>query len=188
MEMVKISMDSEITYPSNITVSTDADGMTIRRAWIGWESLIPSVFAVLWIFFLGGEFDILFLPVIHKVVSAIFVYYALASWLNRTKITVNSSLVKVSHYPVPWWGGGIYPTPDIKCFYLNQKTETTTGLKHSSTAISYELHALLGEEQVVKVVNGIHSEESAQVMVDALNQYLELDEDEALTSCATTSL
>ncbi|WP_026960737.1 hypothetical protein [Aliagarivorans taiwanensis] len=170
--------NTETTFIDDIVISSNSDSITIVRTWSGVGSLIISVFAILWIFVFRSEFDVLFLPVLHVVISSVFAYWALASWLNKTKIFATKSKFTVSHYPIPWAGGCSFDISDVRHFVAHEKVDTVTREKGmTSYSISNEVYALFGEDEIVRVLKGLESDESALIIAESLNRFLGLNED-----------
>jgi hypothetical protein len=104
------------TIPEGLELINDADGITIRKVWRTWLVAPLAIFAIFWDGFLlfwysqaisqpsPAETMILFFPLIHVAMGVCITYYVVASLFNKTDVVISLSGIKVSIYPVPWFG------------------------------------------------------------------------------------
>ena len=103
------------TIPEGLELINEADGITIRKVWLTWLIAPLAIFALVWDGFLffwyaqalsqpNTPFMILFFPIAHIAVGVGITYYVVASLFNKTDVVISLSGIKVSTYPVPWFG------------------------------------------------------------------------------------
>ncbi|MEM1359766.1 MAG: hypothetical protein AAGF89_16295, partial [Bacteroidota bacterium] len=89
---------------SRIKVARESGRLEISYRWRTAATWFLAIWAIIWnTFVLGflifsGEWFIF----IHAIVGVIVGYFALASFLNKSQITVDRSKMMVTHGPVPW--------------------------------------------------------------------------------------
>jgi hypothetical protein len=103
------------TIPEGLELINGAEGITIRKVWRTWLVAPLAIFAVFWDGFLlfwysqaisqpSAELMIFFFPLIHVAAGVCITYYVIASLFNKTDVVISLSGIKVSTYPIPWFG------------------------------------------------------------------------------------
>jgi len=157
-----------------IDIDYDADHMLITRKWLGWGVLGISLVAVILIVFLltiflsSGDLNTKQSMLLFLFSSGVvfFLYYALASWINTTRISISNSLIKINHEPLPWFGTKNILNPGVtRVSAEKQVTVTADGMSTNhllnitlKDGVSFSLlqdlelmeHALYIEEEIKK--------------------------------------
>jgi len=102
------------SIPQGLDLIPSASGQVVRKVWMSWI-LIPLVFFMIaWDGFLifwyamatrpGAPLIMKLFPLLHVAVGIGLTYYVIASFFNKTDITISLSGVEVKTSPLPWPG------------------------------------------------------------------------------------
>jgi len=102
------------SIPQGLDLIPSASGQVVRKVWRNW-TLIPLVFFIIaWDGFLifwyvmatrpGAPLLMKLFPLLHVAMGIGLTYYVIASFFNKTDITISLSGVEVKTSPLPWPG------------------------------------------------------------------------------------
>ena len=162
----------ELGLPKKFTLDLYDEYMHITLSWFGKKTVMFTLAAVMQIGFslmlfstdLGGSTGSSssvignLLPWALTITAAGFLYYALATWLNKTHIFVSQSAIEIKHKPLPWFGNKRLETKKIKQLYSKEVISTSTSSNRSS---SYDLHVISFDEDDMTLLK---LENSAQTL------------------------
>lgn len=106
--------------PAQVELFQRGSEIEIVRKWFGWQTVILTVFAGVWngVIFAGpGAFTEDMPPLfalLFAVAGVCLAYYAIALWVNRTRIIVSRDKIAVRHGPLPWVGNKEVETANLK--------------------------------------------------------------------------
>jgi hypothetical protein len=121
------------TIPEGLELINDAEGITIRKVWRTWLVAPLAVFAIFWDGFLffwysqalsspNAGLMILLFPMIHVAAGVGITYYVVASLFNKTDVVISLSGIKVSTYPIPWFGNKEVKREEITDIIVRERT------------------------------------------------------------------
>ncbi|MES2594287.1 MAG: hypothetical protein V4662_03070 [Verrucomicrobiota bacterium] len=124
-----------ISIPQQMDLKHTAHGVVITRYWRHRAGLLLIPFCPLWVMMfyafksLSAGIDdpmiTVLIPLTHAALGVATVYLLLAMLINRTRITVTSSEVSVTHGPLPWRGEGKVPVGQIDQLFSKEIHRTT---------------------------------------------------------------
>ncbi|WP_156338788.1 hypothetical protein [Chondromyces crocatus] len=117
----------------------------------------------------GAPTLLVLLPILHLGAGSGMIYYALANLLNRSRITLASGLLTISHGPLPWAPGCVVAARRIRDLRLVQVEG-----RHGRSA--YALEATLDDGKAVRVLKGLPSREQGAFLEQTLQDALGLSE------------
>lgn len=139
-ETVSIAEDPPIVpRPASLSVQEDGETLVITKRWFHPAAFFLLFFCIAWDAFLfvwyamalggfgkfGGEgppdlFRWLFLvfPLGHVAVGVGLTYVCVATFLNRSTLTVQDGFLSLRHGPMFWPGQFVLPVDDIEQFYV----------------------------------------------------------------------
>jgi len=173
----------ELVLPKKFTLEFYEEYMHITLSWFGKNTIVFTLFAVIQIgFFLitlnnvsGGFLRINSSLMDNSLLWVLgisglgFLYYALATWINKTHIYVSKNAIEIKHKPLPWFGNKRIVTKNIKQLYSKKQISSSTSSSRST--ISYHLRVVsIGEDdmRLLKVENA----EQALFLEQEIEKYL----------------
>ena len=173
----------ELVLPKKFTLDFFDQYMHITLSWFGKKTILATLFAVVQIGFCliilnnvsGGFLRINSslmdnsLLWVFGISGLGFLYYALATWINKTHIYVSKNAIEIKQKPLPWFGNKRLVTKNIKQLYSKKQISSSTS--SSRSAISYHLRVVsIGEDdmRLLKVENA----EQALFLEQEIEKYL----------------
>ncbi len=123
-------------------------------------------------FFNSGKFNFVMLfP--HPLIGIGALYYALSILLNKTRITVDSREVSVSHGPLPWLGGKKISRQEIQSISLKEYSSYT---RNRVPVYSFALEIHQRDGNLTTLLKGISEKEQAIYIEQNLESFLGLED------------
>src|SRR5690606_23292896 len=174
-----------IELPDRFTVDDSGGELTITRRWFSPAIIFLAFFCVFWDGFLifwyvmgvaaGAPIIMFIFPLIHVGVGAGLTYFCVASFVNRTTITVGHGQLAIHHGPLPWPGGGNYETDELKQLYCEEKIRRgKNGPRHS-----YGLAAVTRDGRKLKLLSSVEDADQVLFLEQQIEDYLQI-KDEAV--------
>lgn len=108
---------------------------------------------------------------IHATVGLGLIYFCVASFINKTDVSVDTNYLTVQHYPMPWLGSQKIRVHDISQLYC--KEHITRG--KNGTNVSYRLHAVLQNGRDRKLLSGLSDDNQARFIEREMESVLGLE-------------
>jgi hypothetical protein len=160
-----------------VQVTREAGVLVIERRWLGWRSIGVIIFAVVWFAFLIGfaltppapESDpaerLLLVPALGVGLAA--GYLALATAVNRTRLTLDAERVTVTHAPLPWSGRRL-----ARASVKRASAERIESGSAGSRRVSYSVVAHLHDGKRTRLVGDLNSSAEGEAIAGAINEGL----------------
>ena len=154
--------------------------MQIDRKWFGLNIAFMSVFAIIWNGFIfniysgmepDAELSQKLLPLPFVAIGIGITYYAIAGWFNKTSIFVSRDAVEIQHKPIPWIGNKRLLVNNIKQLYTKEKISQN----QNGTSVTYEVHVIVFNGKIIKLVSGLESSEQALFIEQEIEKYLKIE-------------
>jgi hypothetical protein len=168
--------------PEKIDVIQNGMELTIRRRWLSWTVIPLLIFCIAWDSFLfvwyssvlqskdTPLFAVLF-PIGHVSVGLGLTYFVIASFLNKTDITISPTQVKVSTYPIPWGFRKVVHREDIMAMRIKHSSQ-------SNGRLSYGIRYTDRSNREKSLIRGGLNDDQAEFIVHHLRQAFRLRDDE----------
>jgi len=134
--------------PKRMTFEKTLHGIEITRSWftpVVWALVFFCViwdgFLVVWYamaFTAGAPMIAKLFPVIHVTVGLVLSYYAVASFVNKTHVTLERGILRIAHRPLPWPGARELAGMSLRQLFC--KEHISRG--KNGVTVTYELWAL----------------------------------------------
>ena len=127
-----------------------------------------------------------YFPLIHVAVGVGLTHYAIAGWMNRTRIYVGylritnpegggaqygKKAIMVRHAPLPWLGNKQMPASDVKQLYTQEGTSYS---RRGARKVNYEVRVVTQGGRNKKLVGGLTSREQAIFIEQEIEKYLNI--------------
>lgn len=155
-----------VALPKGMTFEQTLHGTQITRAWFTPAAFGLLLFCVFWDGFLvfwyftvnktGAPSIALLLPMVHVLVGVFLSYFAAASFVNRTHVTVDRGLLQIRHAPLPWPGPRGLGTAQIRQLFC--KRHVARG--KNGMRISWQLWAVTDAETRRKLLSGLELDQA----------------------------
>ncbi len=170
--------------PYGMTINSNYDGLKIEHRWFSTETLFLTPFVIVWdVFwfqFYGDWYGslgeiikmnavILLFPLVQLAVGIFLSYYVVASYLNKTNISVDRSFVESSVSPIPF--GFKKRIPSSLIFQVYRKAivrSSNTG----ATGMTFEVWVILKDSKNIRLVSGLKTSEQALFLQNEIESYL----------------
>lgn len=169
----------DIGLPDKLALSNHGSYIEITRQWFGWQTVLLTAIAFVWdglLFTLYSKMDqntdpmAIYFPLLHVAAGIGITYYALAGWVNQTRIVVGRGKLAVFHEPMPWPGNMDVETSNLKQLYTKEKINRS----RNGTYVTYEVHATTNNDQNIKLVSGLYASEQALYIEQEIENYLNI--------------
>ncbi len=180
-------MEPIIPLPDNLSLHHERDAVIIRRRWF-----TPSAFLFVFIAFFWNIFAILWLTsalmkglplmvivgLIHAFIGLGLVYFCVASFLNKTDISVDADYLRLRHHPLPWFG-----TREFRSYEINQlfcKKHVTRSKKRGSnkrsiSVVTYRVYLILNNGLKRNLISGLKNKSQAHFIEREIESVLGLE-------------
>lgn len=131
---------------------------------------VANIFLVInvWTFFTEDPDTDAFLPVLLSLISCFTCcYFSVAGFVNKTKIIIGEESVKVKSYPLLFPGDRTFSNRNIVGYH----TRNNLNPRRICQRVKFEIHALTGNGQQFKVLDGISSQQQAELIRSELAKY-----------------
>ena len=156
----------EVPLPEKFRLEKDGGGIRISWRWFTPAAVFLAFFAVVWNGFLiaffgmaaaSGAPGVFFLfPLIHVAVGVGIGYFALASFLNTTTVSVGGGTVAVRHGPLPWFGNRVLTGREVDQLFCAQKVSHG---KHG-VSVTHEVNAVLKAGKRLTLLKGLQLDQA----------------------------
>jgi hypothetical protein len=155
-----------VALPKGMSFEQTLHGVQITRAWFTPAAFGLLLFCVLWDGFLvfwyftvnktGAPGIALLLPIVHVLVGVFLSYFAAASFVHRTRVTVERGVLQIRHAPLPWPGPRGLGTTQIRQLFC--KRHVSRG--KNGVRISWQLWALTDAGARRKLLSGLELDQA----------------------------
>lgn len=153
LEVLRLREELEIDV--NWYRSANRSGLRFLMFFTAVWNLILLPFVLIGIF--GGELQILLFTSLHLAVGLGLIYYLARIFLNTSKISVNSRLIRLETGPlrVPWYQPREISRGDLRQLYV---TKYVTSRTNGRPNYAYALYAVLHNGQKIKLLGQMNLE------------------------------
>ena len=173
-------MEPIVALPDNLSLHHERDAVIIRRRW-----LTPFVFFFVFFALFWNGFMVVWMTIaitrdqltmaafgsIHAFVGLGLIYFCVASFLNKTDISVDPSYLRVRHYPLPWFGSKQFRVHEITQLFCKEQITRT---KNGGTNVSYRVHLILADGREQTLIAGLISDNQARYIEREIESVLGL--------------
>jgi uncharacterized membrane protein YhiD involved in acid resistance len=140
--------------------------MIIRRKWFSFMAVFLAFFALFWNGFMivwmtmaisSGVWIMAAFGCIHAAVGICMAYFAVASFVNKTDISVDPNYLKVRHYPLPWKGATEIRVHSIKQLYCKEKISRSK----NGVNVTYQVNVITEDNREQKLLSGLQDSSQA---------------------------
>lgn len=166
--------------PSGMQTLHDRDAFIIRRNWFSPMAFFLVFFCIFWngfmIFWMyttltKGIWIMAAFGSIHALIGLGMLYFTIASFINKTDISVDPNYLSVRHYPLPWIGSKKIRVHEISQLYCKKHvTHSKNG-----TRTSYRVYVITQNNREQKLVSGLNSPNQAQYIEQEIEVILGLE-------------
>ena len=161
LDEAPVQRRAPVALPKGMTFEKTLHGIQITRGWFTPAAIGLLLFCVLWDGFLvfwyftvvkTGTPDIaLLLPIVHVLIGLFLSYFAAASFVNRTHVSVERGILNIRHAPLPWPGPRGLATAQIRQLFCKRHvTRSKNGLR-----ISWQLWSVTDAGVRRKLLSGL---------------------------------
>lgn len=169
-----------VPLPPGLRVEEGTLGLSIQRRWFSWVVVFLLPFCVAWDGFLffwysnaagkGAPWIFFVFPIVHVTVGVGLTYFTLATLLNRTRISVESGLLRIRHAPLPWLGNLDLDAGSLEQLFCKEKTHRGK----NGVSYTYEVWAVLKEGKSRKILGTSMEQDQALYIEQKLEQALSI--------------
>lgn len=160
--------------PKGLTVEEKNGELIIKRVWRNWIVVVFfTMFSVMWnsgMFFIVSaiikiqQYEYLFFLMLHIPIGIGVAYHTICLIFNTTTIFCDRTKFSIKHHPLPYRGGRLISTHEIKQLYCKEiKGRKTT---------SYEVRLIDNRNNDVTLVSGLEVSEQALYVEQKVEQFL----------------
>ena len=172
----------DVGIPEGMNVSSTSEGLKIERKWFSGVTIFLTVFAVLWNGFLFNWYNhahnfelfpeknmlVVLVPLLFVAVGVVLTYYVIASYFNKTIITVNHRTLESKISPFPFGFKKSIPSRSIEQVYCK---EITRGV-NNDIRVLFEVRVILKNRSNITLFSGLESSEQALFLEHEIESYL----------------
>ena len=173
----------ELVLPKKFTLDFFDQYMHITLSWFGKKTILATLFAVIQIGicliilnnvsdgFLTNNSSLLdnLIPWVFAISGLGFLYYALATWINKTHVYVSKNAIEIKQKPLPWFGNKRLETKNIKQLYSRKNISSSSS--NNQSTISYHLHVVSIDEDDMRLLK-VENAEQALFLEQEIEKYL----------------
>lgn len=178
-------MSAIVPLPANLSIVHDRGAFIIRRRWFSAVAFFMVFFALFWNGFMvvwmsialsQGQWAMAAFGSIHALVGLGLIYFCVASFVNKTDVSVDPNYLSVRHYPMPWLGSKKIRVHEITQLYC--KEQITQG--KNGTRVSYRVHAVMSNGRDQKLLSGLTTDTQARFIEHEIESVLGLENREVV--------
>ena len=172
----------DVGIPEGMNIGSTSEGLKIERKWFSSKTLFLTVFAVFWNGFLFNWYSnvpdlgsltkenmmVVLFPLLHVSVGLGLTYYVIASYFNKTTVTVNHSSLESKISPIPFGFKKSISSTSIEQVYCKEITKQT----RNGSSVSFEVRVILKNRSNIRLVSGLESSEQALFLEHEIESYL----------------
>ncbi len=166
LDEAPVQRRAPLALPKGMTFGQTLHGIQITRAWFTPAAIGLLLFCMLWDGFLvfwyimvveSGTRDIaMLLPILHVLVGLFLSYFAAASFVNRTRVTVERGVLQIRHVPLPWPAPREIATAQIRQLFCKRHVSRgKNGLR-----ISWQLWSVTDTGTRHKLLSGLELDQA----------------------------
>lgn len=172
-----------VPQPKGIQVDDLGGRLEISRRWFTPAMFFLLFFCIFWdgflVFWYSKAFGdahaplvMVLFPLIHVAVGLGLTYLVICSFVNTTKVLVESGRLSVRHGPLPWPGNVELDTYNLDQLYCRQH------IRHSRNGVSesYQVHAITKDQRKIKLISGLSDPEQALFLEQKIEQHLGIED------------
>lgn len=166
LDEAPVQRRAPVTLPKGMSLEQTLHGIQITRAWFTPAAFGLLLFCVLWDGFLvfwyftvsqtGAPGIAMLLPIVHVLVGVFLSYFAAASFVNRTRVTVERGVLQIRHAPLPWPGPRGIGTAQIRQLYCKRHVSRSK----NGVRISWQLWALTDTDARRRLLSGLELDQA----------------------------
>lgn len=173
------SKPTDMELPKGLQVDNWGGELRIVRSWFSWAILFLVFFCVFWDGFLVVWYAIaiheqqiimMLFPLLHVAVGVGLTYFCIASFVNKTWITVSMGQLTVRHGPLPWPGNRSLFTHDIEQLYVTEHIHRGK----NSTSTTYRVNVKKKDGDKVKLASGLQDADQALYIEQEIEKHLNI--------------
>jgi hypothetical protein len=173
-------MSAIVPLPENLNIVHDRGTFIIRRRWFSAAAWLLVFFALFWNGFMvvwmsialsQGQWMMAAFGSIHACVGLGLIYFCVASFINKTDVSVDSNYLGVQHYPMPWLGSKKVRVHDISQLYCKEHITRSK----NRTNVSYRVHAVMNNGRDQKLISGLTTDTQARFIEHEIESVLGLE-------------
>lgn len=173
----------DLGLPKKFTLDFYDEYMHITLSWFGKKTMTATLLVAFYIGFnlafffsdstttIGSPLIIKILPWIEVFLGVGVLYYALATWVNKTHIFVGQNAMEIIHKPLPWLGHKRLDAKNIKQLYSTKKISRSTTNNHTRSITNYYLHVVSFDGDDMSLLN-VENSEQALFLEKQIEKYL----------------
>lgn len=171
-----------IGMPKGILMKKDIGKLIIERNWFSPAIIFLTGFCLFWDGFMitwyaiaisKGIWIMALFGTLHAIVGICLTYFVVAGYVNRTYITVTSSMFEIKHKPLPFFKAISMPSRDLKQLYSKENISRSS----DSASCTYEVHAKTYSGENIKLVDNLQNGEQALYIEQEVERYLHIDDE-----------
>lgn len=165
-EEAPVQRRAPVELPKGMTCERTLHGIEITRSWFTPAAIGLVIFCLFWDGFLvfwyftatrndAPEFALL-LPIVHVLVGVFLSYFTAASFVNRTRVSIERGLLQIRHAPLPWPGPRSIGTAQMRQLFCKRHVaRSKNGMR-----ITWQLWTLSDDESRRKLLGGLELEQA----------------------------
>jgi|TARA_B110000438_G_scaffold295208_1_gene337842 hypothetical protein len=111
-------------------------------------------------------------PVIHVLVGLLVTYAMVASFVNKTDVTISPTTFTVRSYPLKWLGDRSVAVAEVDQLYTARKVTRSK----NGTSVSYQLRVIMKRENEFKLFGGQASKEECLTLEEEIESIIGLQD------------
>lgn len=175
----------EVPLPSRFTMDDFGGTLRIQFRWFTPMVFFLLFFCIFWDGFLVVWYTIAFttngplmmklFPLLHVAVGVGLSWFVLATFVNRTTISVGDGACVVKHGPLPWPGNRNLMSDDIEQLDVVRKTRVNKG----RVTHYYDVEARLRDGSKTKLVSSLSESDQARYIEQQIERFLRIKDQPA---------
>jgi hypothetical protein len=171
---------SEVPRPEPFTVEYLGGTLCIKWRWYKPTAIILAAFTLTWegvvfVFIIpsvgsGGDDFSVKLSILFTVIGIVLAYFTLTTFVNKTRIDVNTNALTVRYGPIPSVRGLSLPRDSLRQFYCVKQLYGSRN--RSSARTYYHLQALNADGLAITVIRNLQDAEEALYLEQELERFL----------------
>jgi hypothetical protein len=159
---------NKLILPEGFKVQKDNDQLIIKQKWFSKKFIALAIFLFFWdgitftIFYLAlssGEIVPVMFISLFCLVGIGLTYYMFAGFLNTTVIKVTSTILSISHDPLPWPGNEEGPSRGIEQLYVSAKRHRS----RNAEWFDYSLNLVSHSGQNIELITGLEKDQAKYI-------------------------
>lgn len=173
---------STLPIPEGLDIIQTPQSAIIRRTWFSHMVWFLIFFCIFWDGFLifwyagalagasrGGPLMLPFLlfPLLHVAVGIGLTYFVVCTFVNKTDIILDASMLTVKTHPLPWPGNKSLQAGTMTRFLVRERFSRS----ENSTSVTFSVYYVDITNREQRLVTGLKTREQADYIAAALTRY-----------------